>query len=105
MKTFGFDSSGNIITVTNNDEAALLCLIHTLKANPREMPFHNDIGIPDQESVIAQVLPTFHMNVVIEKFKKYFNDLRVVKIEDYPKFSYQIDVTMKNGVEITRIVS
>ena len=105
MKTFGFDSVGNIITVTNNDEVALLCLIHTLKANPREMPFHSDIGIPDQESVVAQVLPTFHANVVVERFKKYFNDLRVTKIEDYPKFSYQIDVVMKNGVEITRIVT
>lgn len=105
MKTFGFDSVGNIITVTNNDEVALLCLIHALKANPREMPFHSDIGIPDQESVVAQVLPTFHANVVVERFKKYFNDLRVTKIEDYPKFSYQIDVVMKNGVEITRIVT
>ena len=104
MKTFGFDSNGNIVTVTNTDEVALLCLIHTIKTNPREMPFHNDIGIPDQESVVAQVLPTYHMNIIIERFKKYFDDLKITKIEDYPKFAYQIDVTLKNGTELTRVV-
>jgi hypothetical protein len=82
-----------------NDNVWLTTLIQSLLLNLGESPFYANYGIPARPSVMQQIFPDFYVYRTQQQFAPYFAALLVAKEID-PDPTYQINVTLNNGVKV-----
>lgn len=101
MRTYGRNASGKWVMVETDangfdDAVWLTTLVQNLKGAPQESPFYADHGIPAQQSVIQQILPTFYIDRLQKQFSKYFSSLQITVQSTNPPV-YNIAVITNSG--------
>lgn len=104
MRTYGRDENGKWVLVETdengfNDAVYLTSLAQVLKLALQESPFYAEDGVPAIGSVIQQILPTFHINRIQQKFAKHFTSLQITLEQADPPV-YNIAALTKLGSSI-----
>ena len=87
----------------SNDYVYLTALAQVYKLNLNESPFYANYGIPARESVQQQVAPDYYVYYIQQKYSKFFANLLVDKVANYPP-TYNISVLTHMGVRIPPLV-
>ena len=104
MKTIGRNiETGAWEYVSDPDLVRFAELCQVLKAEPREMPFNSNYGIPAQESVMSRIFPDYWMMKVQSQFVQFFLSL-IISRDKSADFGYRVEVTLNNGNSFTQLV-
>lgn len=85
-----------------NDQVWLTTLAQCIKLTPGESPFYAQYGIPAQQSVISQVLPTFYVSQLQTLFAQYFASLTISQDATASALTptYNVNVLTNQGSQI-----
>jgi hypothetical protein len=88
---------------TGIEKEMLVNLLHVLKCEPREMPFHSDKGIALQDSLISKLIPNYYLQRIQQQYSRYFKDLSITLKKSYP-ITFEIKVTLSSGEIVYQLV-
>lgn len=117
MRTYGraYDGFGNFLgwqvistDADGHDDAVYVTtLIQCLKLGLGESPFHADLGIPVQQSILQQIYPDYYVSKITQYFAPYFAALSVSRQPtsyENPDPVYSINIITNSGVKIAMVV-
>lgn len=105
MRTYGKDSTGQWVEVTETSYIWLATLAQTLRLNQGESPFYSNYGIPAHDSVMTQVAPNLAINRTQQQYSPYFASLSVYKDPTTIDPTYRISAVFQNGTTIQTSVA
>jgi hypothetical protein len=88
-----------------NDSVYLTTLVQALKLNLGESPFFADLGIPQYQTVVTQVLPTFYVNQIQQYFAPYFASLTITQVPAVLPPQYNVNVVCHSGAIINETIA
>jgi len=93
-------------TDANNfdDSVWLTTLAQCLKLNLGESPFYAGYGIPQMQTVVTQVLPSFYVMQTQSQFAPYFASLTITLVQGSSPPVYQVNAVCHNGAILTPYV-
>ena len=100
MRTYGKDSTGQWVEVTETGYIWLATLAQTLRLNEGESPFYSNYGIPEQASVMSQIAPDAAVNRTQSQYSPYFSSLTVLKQPNTVTPTYNILAIFQNGTTV-----
>ena len=83
-----------------NDNVYLTTLAQVLQLNLGESPFYANYGIPQQQTIVTQVMPDFYVMQVNTLMAPYFASLIINRTQSYPPV-YSVTAVTHNGAVIT----
>jgi len=83
-----------------NDLVYFTDLLQVLQLGYGESPLYANYGIPAQPSVVEQVWPDFYVAQVQEQFAPYFASLRISKVQNAPRPTYNIFIITHAGANL-----
>lgn len=113
MRTWGRvtneDGSKTWVEVTTDangydDNCWLTTLAQALKLNLGESPFYANVGIPQYQTIVTQVLPDFYVNQIQQQFAPYFALLTITRVANVFPPAYQVTAICHNGAILTPYV-
>lgn len=81
----------------DNSWIMITTLCQVLLLNLGESPFYSQFGLPDQQSVIQQILPDYYVSRVQQQFSRYFASLLIVRDTTKATPTYNASVTLLSG--------
>ncbi len=103
MRAWGRDKSGKWVMIDGEIDHSNF-YITTLAQRCRlilgESPFFGNEGIPSQQSVITQIYPDYHINMIQQRFSNYFSSLKLTKISGALQPTYQFDIVTLSGQSV-----
>jgi len=105
LRTWGRDSAGAWVEITDTGSVWLATLVQTLRLGQGESPFYANYGIPAQQSVISQIAPDAAVARTQSQYIGFFASLVVQAIPGALQPSYSIQAIMKNGQAINSKVA
>ncbi len=79
-----------------NDAVYLTTLSQVLLLNLGESPFFANYGIPQQQTIVTQVMPDFYVMNTQTQFAPYFASLIINRTQAYPP-TYAVTVLTHQG--------
>lgn len=103
------DGSKTWVTVTtdangNDSNVWVTTLAQCLKLNLGESPFYANLGIPQMQTIVTQVLPTFYVNQIQQYFAPNFASLAINQVQGAFPPVYQVKAVATNGALLTPYV-
>jgi len=105
MRTWGRDSNGAWIEVTETDYVWITTLIQNLKLNLGESPFYAENGIPAQRAVIQQIFPDFYVQQIQQQFSQYFASLQITKVAGTTTPTYNVNIITNQGTTVQTVIA
>jgi hypothetical protein len=95
-----------VTTDANNfdDNVWLTTLAQALKLNLGESPFNANLGIPQMQTVVTQVMPDFYVSQIQQYFAPYFASLAITRVQGSFPPVYQVTAVCHNGAILTPYV-
>ncbi|HSY77377.1 MAG TPA: hypothetical protein VK890_10995 [Bacteroidia bacterium] len=93
-----------------NDMVYLTNMIQVIRLNLHESPFFSNWGIPAHVSVMTQIAPDYYMNLIQQRFAKYFTLLTITNLpnrfdsDGRPAPAYQYFVVTQYGAVLTGVI-
>jgi hypothetical protein len=93
-----------------NDMVYLTNMIQVIKLNLHESPFFANWGIPAHASVMTQIAPDYNINLIQQRFAKYFMSLTLTNLlnrfdeDGKPEPAYQFTVITQYGAVLTDVI-
>lgn len=87
-----------------NDSVYLSTLAQCLKLNLGESPFFSNYGIPQMQTIVTQVLPSFYVMQTQTQFAPYFASLTITQVQGASPPVYQVAAVCHNGAVLTPYV-
>jgi SH3-like domain-containing protein len=84
-----------------NDAVNVTWLAQALKLNLNESPFWGNWGIPQYQTVMTQVYPTYYVMQTQTRFQGLFAALQISQIQGAANPSYNVNATLHNGAQIS----
>lgn len=81
----------------NNDQVYLTALAQALQLNLNESPLYANVGIPQQQTIISQVLPDFYVMQIQKLFAPFFASLTVTRVQGSDPPTYNIKAVSHSG--------
>lgn len=88
-----------------NDNVWLTTLSQVLQLNLNESPFYANYGIPQYQTVITQVYPTFYVANVQTQFSAYFASLAIVQQPGTENPAYNITAVTHSGAILNQTIA
>jgi hypothetical protein len=109
-RTYNEDGSYQWVQVTTDadgydDNVRLTQLVQALKLNINESPFYANLGIPQYQTIVTQVLPTFYVNQIQQYFAPYFASLTITQVPAAYPPQYNVNVVCNNGAVINTTIA
>lgn len=109
-RTYNEDGSYQWVEVTTDangfdDSIYLTTLVQVLKLNLGESPFFANLGIPQYQTVVTQVLPTFYVNQIQQYFAPYFASLTITQVQAAYPPQYNVSVVCHSGAVINQTIA
>lgn len=82
-----------------NDNVYLTTLAQVLQLNLGESPFYANYGIPQQQTIVTQVMPDFYVSQINSLMTPYFASLMINRTASYPP-TYAVTAITHNGAII-----
>lgn len=82
-----------------NDNVYLTTLAQVLQLNLGESPFYANYGIPQQQTIVTQVMPDFYVSQINSLMSPYFASLMINRTSSNPP-TYAVNVITHNGAII-----
>jgi len=114
MRTYGriYDENGNptwieVATDANglNDAVYLTSLVQAIKLNLGESPFYANVGIPQYQTVVTQVLPDYYMLQMQALYAPFFASLIVNRLALSNPPTYQVTAITHSGALLTTAIA
>lgn len=83
-----------------NDNISLTTLAQCLKLNLGESPFHANYGIPQYQTIVTQVLPTFYVAQTQTQFAPDFASLAITQVPNSFPPVYNVNATCHSGATL-----
>jgi len=87
-----------------DDNCWLTTLAQALKLNLGESPFFANLGIPQYQTIVTQVLPDFYVNQIQQYFAPYFASLTITRVAGSFPPVYQVNAICHNGAILSPYV-
>lgn len=87
-----------------DDNCWLTTLAQALKLNLGESPFNANLGIPQYQTIVTQVLPDFYVNQIQQQFAPYFASLTITRVANAFPPAYQVNAVCHSGAILTPYV-
>jgi hypothetical protein len=93
-----------------NDMVYLTNMIQVIRLNLHESPFFTNWGIPAHVSVMTQIAPDYYLNLIQQRFAKYFMSLVLTNLpnrfdeDGRPAPAYQYNVITQLGAVLTGVI-
>lgn len=100
MRTYGRNSSGQWVVITDPNYVQLATLVQTLRLEQGESPIFGNYGLPAIQSVQSQIAPQIALNRTQSQFARYFASLTIVRAEGYSAPTYNMKAVFKDGTII-----
>ena len=100
MRTYGRESSGQWVTITDPSYVQLATLVQTLRLQQGESPIFGNYGLPAVQSVQSQIAPQVALNRTQSQFSQYFASLTITRASGYVDPTYNIKAIFKDGTVI-----
>jgi len=84
----------------NNDAVNVTWLAQVLKLNLGESPFYAGWGIPQQQTIMTQVLPDYYLNYIQKQFSNLFASLSITFTTMTPNPTYKVSILTNSGANI-----
>lgn len=113
MRTYGRiqneDGTKTWVTVETDaagfdDNVWVTTLAQALKLNLGESPFHADVGIPQYQTIVTQVLPDFYVSQTQSQFAPNFASLTITRVQGSFPPVYQVNAVCHSGALLTPYV-
>lgn len=88
-----------------SDNVYLTTLVQALKLNLGESPFYANLGIPQYQTIVTQVLPTFYVNQLQQYFAPYFASLTITQIPAVYPPQYNVNVVCHSGAVLNETIA
>lgn len=105
MRTWGRNSTGDWIEITETGAVWLATLVQTLRLGQGESPFYANYGIPAQQSVASQIAPDAAVARTQSQYIGFFASLIVAAVPGAVQPTYTVQAIMKNGQAINSKVA
>ena len=114
MRTWGrtYDALGNatwveVTTDANgwNDNVYLTTLAQVLKLNLNEDPFYANYGIPQQQTIVTQVIPDYYVMMTQIQFAPYFAALTITRNQGSFPPVYTVRAVTHSGAILTNTIA
>lgn len=83
-----------------NDAVHVTWLAQVLKLNLGESPFWANWGIPQYQTVMSQIYPTYYVMQTQSYFSGIFAALAITQVPGTANPTYQINATLQSGASI-----
>jgi hypothetical protein len=109
MRTYGRRNGAWVVVETDangfDDNVMITTLAQCLALSPGEDPFHADVGIPAQQSVVTQIYPDYYVALMQKKFSQYFAILTILRKTSADGITpeYQINAVSHQGAVISNL--
>ena len=100
MRTYGRNSAGHWVTITDPNYVQLATLVQTLRLQQGESPIFGNYGLPAVQSVQSQIAPQIALNRTQSQFAQYFASLTITRSEGYADPTYNMRAVFKDGTVI-----
>ena len=100
MRTYGRDSTGTWVEITDPNYVQLATLAQTLRLQQGESPFYANYGLPAIQSVQSQFAPDAAVNRTQSQFSQYFASLSVSRVSGVTNPTYKVSAVFLNGTVI-----
>lgn len=97
MRTWGRNSTGQWIRLTDPSQVWLATLVQTLRLGQGESPFYGNYGLPAQQSVVTQIAPDAAVARTQAQYSPYFASLAVSADTTARQPTYTVQAVLKNG--------
>lgn len=87
-----------------NDSVYLSTLAQCLKLNLGESPFYAGYGIPQMQTIVTQVLPSFYVMQTQTQFAPYFASLTIAQVPGAFPPVYNVSAVCHSGAILTPYV-
>ena len=109
MRTYG-KLNGKWVEVTTDasgydDPCWLTTLCQCIKLQPGESPFYANYGIPAQQSVVSQIIPSYYVSLLQQQFAPRFASLQVSLDTTATNPTYNINVITNSGSQVVTSVA
>lgn len=88
-----------------NDNVYLTTLCQVLKLNLNESPFYGNSGIPQQQTVLTQVMPDYYAMITQQQFSQYFAALTIARVPQTFPPQYNVQAILHSGAIINTTVA
>jgi hypothetical protein len=114
MRTWGrtTDELGNktwveVTTDSNgfSDNVFLTTLVQALKLNLGESPFNANVGIPQYQTIMTQVMPDFYVSNIQQQFAPYFASLVITRVQGAFPPQYNVSAVCHSGAIINETIA
>jgi len=100
MRSYGRNSLGVWVEITDPNYVQLATLVQTLRLQQGESPFYANYGIPAKQSVMSQLAPDAAVNRTQAQYSQYFANLSVARVVSATSPTYDIRAIFQNGTVI-----
>jgi hypothetical protein len=100
VRTYGRDSTGTWVEITDPNYVQLATLAQVLRLQQGESPFFGNYGLPAIQSVQSQIAPQAALNRTIGQFSRFFASLIITRLNGYTQPTYSIRAVFLNGTII-----
>jgi hypothetical protein len=80
-----------------NDAVNLTWLAQVIQLNLGESPFYGNWGIPQYQTIMTQILPTYYVMRIQGQFSPLFASLRIVQLPGYAQPTYRVSPVTQFG--------
>lgn len=97
----------SVVTDANGDSSNcyLTALCQALKLNIGESPFFSNTGIPQYQTIIAQVFPDFYASAIQQQYAQYFASLAIVRVPGSLPPQYNVTAVTPSGAILNEFIA
>ena len=87
------------------DNIYLTTLVQALKLNLGESPFYANLGIPQYQTIMTQVMPDFYVTQIQQYFAPYFASLVITRVPASFPPVYDVNAVCHSGAVINQTIA
>lgn len=88
-----------------SDNLWLTTLVQALKLNLGESPFYANLGIPQYQTIMTQVMPSYYVSNIQQYFAPKFASLTIVQVPNKFPPAYNVTAVCHSGAVINETIA